>query len=152
MDLDFDQITDDLFIGARLGPHDWHVMQALHVTVDLNLQAEAHDRFLAASPEVYMWLPVADYYGPTLDKLMTGAPFIALMISQGRKVYVHCHAGLGRTPIMAAGYLVVAGMSAEDALKLIGRKRPRINPTDGQIQHLFEFEARWNQAPIKTPE
>jgi predicted protein tyrosine phosphatase len=68
-------------------------------------------------PEQRERLPVAVFY---LHKLITG----------GRKVYVHCTAGVNRSPLTVLGYLTfVEGMSSDDAMALIRRGRPEAEPT-----------------------
>lgn len=39
----------------------------------------------------------------------------------GNKVFVHCHAGMGRTAIVCCSYLIFAGIatSGQDAIKLV---------------------------------
>jgi protein-tyrosine phosphatase len=143
MRFDFDEITEDLYVGSRFEPGDWHILAALNITVDVNLQAEAQDRFTEAAPEVYLWLPTPDWFGPGVQALATGARFIALMIREGRKVYVHCNAGAGRAPTVATGYLITTGMSLEEALKLVRTRRPAFSPNPTQMRQLREFAATW---------
>ena len=41
--------------------------------------------------------------------------------AEGNKVFVHCHAGMGRTAIVCAGYLIYSGIakSAQEAIALM---------------------------------
>ncbi len=139
--MDFSQITPQLYVGSRFNPGDWHVMAALGATVDINLMVERVDRFPGSAPEVYLWLPTADWFGPSTRNMQTGAAFIDLMIKQQRIVYVHCSEGVGRSPTLVAAYLVSTGLSAEDALALVKQKHPRTNPNDIQIENLKQFAA-----------
>ncbi len=143
MSFNFDQITEDLFVGGRFYPGDWHILAALNITVDLNLQAEEQDNFMGTSPEVYLWLPAPDWFGPSASTIATGARFIRAMIEDGRKIYVHCNAGIGRAPVVAAAYLITTGMSVHAALELLRTQRPKINPNNQQLQQLRLFAAGW---------
>jgi protein-tyrosine phosphatase len=140
---DFNEITDHLYAGARLNHGDWYVLASLNITVNINLQAESQDRFAGATPEVSLWVPTPDWFGPGIDKLQTCVRFIRLMIAENRKVYVHCNAGIGRAPTVATAYLISTGMHLQDALNHVRLKRPRSRPNDEQIRQLTEFERIW---------
>ncbi|GAB4469050.1 MAG: hypothetical protein Kow00124_03910 [Anaerolineae bacterium] len=144
-DLSFDQITDHLYVGGRLSGGDWHILAALGVTVNINLQLERQDHFSGSAPEVHLWVPTADWFGPGLDALRIVVPFIGAMIRQGRLVYVHCNAGMGRAPTAAAAYLVTTGMSVERALALLREKRPATYLNHIQLQQLEDFAASLNR-------
>lgn len=63
--------------------------------------------------------------------------------ARGKKhaVAIHCRAGMGRSSLIAAMVLVLAGMSVDDALVAIGRARGMTVPdTDGQVAWLRGFE------------
>lgn len=145
MTLDFNQITDNLFVGSRLEGGDWHALQDLGVTVNVNLRDEARDTFDGAQPEVSLWLPTRDMYGPDVATIELGARFIASMVETGRKVYVHCHYGAGRAPIVGAGYLVVSGMDVDEAIRFMKQQRPGFKPNGGQIKNLRAFAEKWEQ-------
>ncbi len=52
-------------------------------------------------------------------------------IRGGRKVYLHCKMGVGRSPTCAAAYLVYCGIPLRDAKELILSKRSVWNGEDG---------------------
>jgi hypothetical protein len=52
-------------------------------------------------------------------------------IRGGRRVYLHCKMGLGRSPTCAAAYLVYCGIPLRDAKELILSKRSVWNGEDG---------------------
>ncbi|KAM3842240.1 LOW QUALITY PROTEIN: protein tyrosine phosphatase domain-containing protein 1-like [Diretmus argenteus] len=59
---------------------------------------------------------------------------------QEGKMTVHCHAGLGRTGVLLACYLVFASrMSAEQAILFVRAKRPNSIQTRGQLIRVREF-------------
>jgi protein-tyrosine phosphatase len=55
-------------------------------------------------------------------------------------VYIHCGAGIGRAPTMAAAYLMHQGTTLDDALKKIKKVRPFINILPEQIKQLHDLE------------
>lgn len=147
--LSYDQITDHLYVGARPQPGDWFELAALGITVDVDLQVEGQDRFYKNVPDVYLWLPTPDWYGPNSQTLMTATRFVRMMIAQDRIVYVHCSMGVGRSPAVAVAYLVTLGMTISAALAIVQTKRPTVKLNETQIAHLHEFATMWAQQQEK---
>lgn len=58
-----------------------------------------------------------------------GVSFIADNINDG-DVFVHCFAGISRSPSMIFAYLLSTGMKPYKAYKLIKKRRPIIDPYD----------------------
>jgi protein-tyrosine phosphatase len=63
--------------------------------------------------------PIPDMCAPPLDQLQMIVQWIDQEIGAGRKVLVHCYAGIGRTGIVLAAYLMHTGMPMHDALSKI---------------------------------
>jgi protein-tyrosine phosphatase len=61
------------------------------------------------------------------------------LVSQKRKVYVHCKNGHGRASTLMAGYLISKGSTVEDAINLIKEKRPTMHLQDSQKEALRIF-------------
>jgi hypothetical protein len=82
---------------------------------------------------------------PSLSKMLDIVQIMEFNIKgthsrKPRSVAVHCHAGLGRTGIVIACYLVyAAGMSTEDAIQLVRTKRPGSVQTATQVQFVNDF-------------
>ena len=145
--LDFSRITDQIYVGEQPSASDWYVLGALDITVDINLQSEAQDQFyMANAPEVYLWLRTPDYAGPDVSTLLTAVLFIRRMLQENRNVYIHCRLGIGRSPVVAAAYLVTTGLNHQQALKAVQKARPVTSPLPAQIGHLREFAELWQQS------
>ena len=81
-------------------------MRAWGIAAVVNMRAEADDAAHGLALEHYLWLPTVDDAVPSLEELQRGVDFIATQIAAGRGVYIHCAAGVGRAPLMAAAYLL----------------------------------------------
>ncbi|MFL2550907.1 MAG: tyrosine-protein phosphatase [Arenicellales bacterium] len=57
-------------------------------------------------------------------------------ITRGERILLHCAAGLGRTGTVAAGLLMLAGQSADSAIKQVRTARPGTVESASQEQFL----------------
>lgn len=130
-----------LFVGGQFRADQWPQLQALGVRAVLSLQAEHEDRFSGTPPERALRLLVADFHAPTIAQLSEGVAFIAAAHAEGLPVLVHCHAGVGRAPLMAAAYLVaVHNMPHRTALAHLRAARPIVALNVRQLARLREYE------------
>lgn len=145
---DYSNITDNVFIGSdfcQAGVCLIHgeEFKELGVSIELNMSAEANE-VPPKEVESYIWLPVSDGYAPTQTQLNIGSSIIKEAVDNGKKVYVHCKNGHGRSPTMVAAYLVrFEKLSLENALNLISQKRPESHIEEIQKKALEEFSQKW---------
>ena len=63
--------------------------------------------------------PIPDMCSPSIDQLETIVRWIDREINEGKKVLVHCFAGIGRTGTVLTAYLIFKGEEVENALKQV---------------------------------
>lgn len=81
-----------------------------------------------------------DYGVASLSTILDMVKVIQFAVSSG-KVAIHCHAGLGRTGVIIAAYLVFTNrISADDAIQFVRSKRQGAIQTRGQMEVIREFE------------
>ncbi len=85
-------------------------------------------------------IPVRDFEAPTLEQIESFVAFAEKARSEGKKIIVHCDAGVGRTGTMLACYLVSKGYSAADAIEEVRTKRPGSLETIEQEEVVLKFE------------
>ncbi len=71
----------------------------------------------------YYRLPIRDEWVPSKEEMVEILDVIDTAISAGRKVYVHCLHGRGRTGTVIGCWLVRHGMSSTKAIQEIARLR-----------------------------
>lgn len=141
--LNVSRVAPLLFVGGQFRASQWPKLYGLGIRVVLNLQAERADEFLGPSPKRTLRLLVPDFHAPTLNQLDEGVAFIAAAHAEGLPTLIHCHAGVGRAPLMAAAYLVaVQDMPYRVALLHLRAARPIIAPNPRQILRLREYAKR----------
>ncbi|XP_025267437.1 protein tyrosine phosphatase domain-containing protein 1 isoform X1 [Camponotus floridanus] len=88
----------------------------------------------------YYNFALKDYGDATMGKLLDMVKVVAFAVQEGR-VAIHCHAGLGRTGVLIACYLIYSlRVRANDAIRFVRMKRPSAIQTRGQILCIQEFE------------
>ncbi|XP_051531206.1 protein tyrosine phosphatase domain-containing protein 1-like isoform X1 [Myxocyprinus asiaticus] len=97
-------------------------------------------------PEVFMEAGIyfynfgwKDYGVASLTTILDMVKVMSFAMQEG-KIAVHCHAGLGRTGVLIACFLVFTSrMSADQAILFIRAKRPNSIQTRGQLLCVREF-------------
>ncbi len=75
-------------------------------------------------------LPIEDWSAAdVIAHLDDGVEILARLLENGRVVYLHCTAGVNRSPSIALGYLVrVRGAPLDEALTTLVQARPEARP------------------------
>ena len=89
--------------------------------------------------------PIDDMDAPTQEQLDHCVSAIARAHEKNMGVAVHCGAGLGRTGVVIAAYLVHKGQTARDAIARVRRLRPGSIETEEQAEAVVEFGRRKRQ-------
>src|SRR5262249_13155083 len=150
----WDIIDEQVFLGGALMFDDLARLQRHGIEAVVNLCAERPDkpRRLRAAQMDYLWLPVADTYPPTVEQILLGLAWIEQHVYAGRKVYIHCAAGMGRSvTLLACWYLYTCGMSVPQVLEFVKRRRPQAALTRRQVQRIEAIAALLMQTSGKLP-
>ncbi len=145
--LEYSRVTDSLYVGPQYRKNGRRALLKAGITHTVNMRSEFDDAMHGltlgdAGSDRYCHLPTVDDEPISGVHIAKGIEFIDSAIRDGGRVYIHCSAGVGRAPSMAAAYLISRGCSAEDALDRIRKVRPFIRPTPIQIQALEQFEKK----------
>ena len=122
----------------------WLRQQNIEVLVSLSEEPLRRDWVNSAGLMVYH-VPVVDMEAPTQDQLDQCLSALMRANAQGMGVAVHCTAGLGRTGVILACYLVEKGLSAQNAIARVRRLRPGSIETEEQVSAVEAFASRRQQ-------
>jgi len=136
---DYSKVTENIYLGTHPCCLDVFrdELQAKGVTATISLEGEELE--VPRGLDCLLWLPVLDTFAPSLDQLRLGIRTIDELIRMERKVYVHCRYGVGCGPTLIAAHLVKHGMSIEESIAYVKKKRPLSNPGAAQIDRLEEY-------------
>ena len=89
--------------------------------------------------------PMVDMEAPTQEQLDRCVSAIVRAQEHNMGVAVHCGAGMGRTGVVLAAYLVQRGRAAREAIAEVRRLRPGSIETEDQAAAVAEFARRKRQ-------
>jgi protein-tyrosine phosphatase len=135
------QVTPQIWVGPQFNRRGKEYLEAHGVNGSVNLRVEFDDAAHGLALEHYCYLPTVDDDCPSPEHFQTGVDFIRSVVQDGGQVYIHCKAGVGRAPTLAAAYFIAEGMTVEEAIALIKRTRPFITITPPQMEALHQYAA-----------
>jgi protein-tyrosine phosphatase len=143
--LEYNYITDGIYIGTNQCCTSGlaEVLKKENVTADISLEEIRLDQPFGV--EIYIWIPTPDHNPPTQDQLSFGAESLEKLVSQKRKIYVHCKNGHGRTSTLISAYLINKGYNPKEALEIIKKGRPGAHLQDSQKEALEKYWKAKNQ-------
>jgi len=94
--------------------------------------------------------PIGDFGLPTPEQMTSILNTIDRELQAGRKIYLHCWAGIGRTGTAVGCYLVRRGMSGEDALYQLAKwwktvPKSQIHTRSPETRDQADFVRNWAQ-------
>ena len=133
-----------LLLGGFLAPHDVPALVREGVGAVVNVTRELIEprAAIAAAGLDYLQIPCWDGRVPTLAEAARGVRFIAGHVGAGRKIYVHCASGAGRSVVLLLCYLAThEGADVAEALAAMQKMRPRVSLSRVQRAFVDEYVA-----------
>ena len=126
---------------ASLEELEWLRLQGIELLLSLTEDPPRRD-WINDAGLLLIHEPVPDMEAPTQEQLRRCLSAIARAQARNMGVAVHCGAGLGRTGVVLACYLVTKDMNAHNAIARVRRLRPGSIETEEQAEAVAEFARR----------
>ncbi|XP_029288858.1 protein tyrosine phosphatase domain-containing protein 1 [Cottoperca gobio] len=168
-------VTNDIIAMARPSKHlieKYNIVeqfQRLNIKSIINMQLpgeHAHcgpaldpESGFTYSPQIFMDNDIyfynfrmQDFGVSSLVGIIDGVKVLAFAVGEGR-VAVHCHAGLGRTGVLIACYLIYTlRISPSEAIHYVRIKRPRSIQTRAQLSQVSAFACLLGSQLVQYPD
>lgn len=153
--MDMTWVTDRIAVGGGIWT-DEKMIEVVRagVTHIIDMQIEWDDTKLAQPYGVrVLWNPTEDDFQLKPAALLErGVEFaFAALDDPEAKLFIHCAAGVHRAPMMTLAVLCAMGWSLDDAMDVIGARRPVVDFADVYVRSVEEFMKTYEPAePRRT--
>ena len=147
-------ITPELALGPAFPKHRVRLLAKAGIGSVLDVRSEASDDEAALAGYGFrlLHLPVDDLHAPSQEQLTAATDWARAEMAAGRRVYVHCRSGIGRSPCVACAILMAIGYPLADAYRAVRHERPWATLTEAQREALAEFERRLQKSRLAGSE
>jgi len=135
-------VTPEILVGGFLTAADVQKLVRVGVRVVINTTSELVEpvRALEQAGIEYLQVPCWDMRCPRVDDAERALELMQKSIEAGKRVYVHCASGAGRSVLLVTCYLALArGKSVEEAFAWIKERRPRASLSEVQRRFVEDF-------------
>jgi dual specificity phosphatase 12 len=139
MEMNAQMIIDRLWLGSIDSTYDSCQLEYMKITHVLTVMEDIHTtRSMVERMVKIHHIPIGDHVNaPICTYFIEAIKFIQEALENGGSVYVHCYAGISRSPTIIAAYLIKThSMDVEKALELIRSRRPCADPNPGFMKAL----------------
>lgn len=155
--LNLSWVTSELAVGGSYpSSAAEHLARVLGIgcVVDLRVERCDDERVLREHGIELLHLPTWDTCAVSLSMLDEGVAWVNRKLEEGRKVYVHCEHGIGRSALLVLCVLVSRGAPPLEALTRAKDARSRVSPSPEQLEAYREWIERWTRregVPLAVP-
>ncbi|XP_002730853.1 serine/threonine/tyrosine-interacting protein B-like [Saccoglossus kowalevskii] len=150
------EITTGLFLGpyAAAMKSKKQALKDMHITHIVCVRQQIEANFIKpnfSDDFIYLVLDVADKPTENIIKhFVLAKEFIDNCFNLGGRVLVHGNAGISRSAALVIAYVMETyGLTYRDAFRYVQQRRFCINPNEGFVHQLMEYEAIY-QARLMT--
>jgi predicted protein tyrosine phosphatase len=143
--MDLSWVTPHLAVGARFEMDEAAELARRHGidrVVDLRSECCDDEQVLRSHGVVLLKLPTDDHCAVSQEMLDEGVAWVEAQLAAGRRVYIHCEHGIGRSALLALCVLVFRGHDPIEALGLLKQSRRKVSPSPEQLEAFRAWVAR----------
>lgn len=146
-----DFVNDRIAIGNRREAEDLSSLQEMGITAvlnvawDLDISYGPGDGGAHTFPMEYHKVGLIDGEGNEPATLLAAALVLSQLLRRHKRVFVHCHAGVSRSPTVVSLYLADAeDISFDQALERVRSARPTASPHGALIRLVKQLDG-WSE-------
>lgn len=150
IDLDLSWATPQLAVGGRFPLEEaWRLPRELGITHVVDVRGECCDdeRVLRQHGVTLLSLPTQDRCAVSQEMLDHGVTWVREHLDVGRKVFIHCEYGIGRSALLALCVMASHGMEPLHALATLKTARWKVSPSPEQLQGFLDWVGRHGAEP-----
>lgn len=140
------KILDNLYLGNWHDAQNLTFLTSIKATHIICIGEELRPIF--PSRFTYLHLRAKDHPNFKLTRFLSiTTPFIKSLLdvdsgpcSKGVTIFIHCYAGISRSPSVLLAYLISKGESLTNALEFVRSRRPCVRPNYGFLCELERLE------------
>lgn len=137
---DATEVIPGLRVGAELSARGRRALVRQGVTHVVDLRTGARRMPHWPAGVALVGYPMAEYEAPDLSIVDQASAQAARLINDGAIVYIHCRAGVQRSPLVACAVLMQMGWGLSDAYQLIRSRRTLTAISEAQLAVLTKLE------------
>ena len=137
MEDDISQITNTIYLGNIDAAFNKKKLKQIGIKKILTVM-EAFGNHYSSNKFIHKSIDVEDNYQTNIIRYFKEC---FLFIEGNDKIFVHCAAGMSRSPTIVIAYIMWKNkLSLNKAIKFVKEKRPLISPNDNFMNQLKIFE------------
>jgi len=143
--MDLSWVTPHLALGGSFGMEEAVELareQGIERVVDLRSERCDDEEVLRSHRVVLLKLPTDDGCAVSQEMLDEGVAWVDAQLAAGRRVFVHCEHGIGRSALLAVCVLVFRGHDPLEALGLLKQARRKASPSPQQLEAFRTWVSR----------
>lgn len=132
-------INEQIAVSGAISPLDISGLKRGGIDAIVDLRSECCD-FKEVIENIglkFLHIKVDDRYNPTFGQLEEIFNFAEPLLSEGKKILIHCQNGCGRAPLAAVAILAKKGMSIQEAVGLMESKHPITSFSEPQKKFIY---------------
>ncbi|HYR18585.1 MAG TPA: dual specificity protein phosphatase family protein [Myxococcales bacterium] len=138
-------VTPHLAVGGSFGMEEAAELargQGIERVVDLRSECCDDEEVLRSHGLLLLKLPTDDGCAVSQERLDEGVAWVDAQLAAGRRVFVHCEHGIGRSALLGLCVLVSLGHDPLEALALLKRARRQASPGPEQLEAFRAWVSR----------
>ena len=140
-----DKITNKVYLGDIPGSLNTDYFKSENINYVLSISLGGPLFSPSYKPELKLKHKIIDMSDEPTSNIIQYFKECILFIEESDKIYIHCSAGISRSPTIVIAYLMwKVRVSFDQAFKYVKKIRHYINPNEGFIAQLKEFDKLLN--------